>query len=463
MLGSEGQTSHQRAPFSFHCNICFEALNVTTRAPVVLPCGHTYLCAPCSQRLDKCMECRTPLSIGVNRVIHQSLPPSPRIQPSPSRVGTMRSSYRGHATTTFNAPPSPPAMPQEKIHLPIPKNHVLMSLIDAVQSEPIVEEGYESGDDDEVVLRGMKVLGSSSGTYVVREPNGLTVHPIPPKDSSKPTNDSGEELEQEESPSSETKTLQYGQTVQVFMFENRIATLARGAGYVLVDFNQQLVKVGEVMDETCKLEATERVLALEIEEMEKRLNRLKASHSTVSDKLQHLLATTDKSEVFGPVPSTEDDATTTEETCTGSKLDASTDHSRRHECVRFADEPQRLVYGHLIASNSYDQMTDTIPAIGTSRSFDNVSRLRMPISNGGVGSFDQADVRQPQSMSNSPYVRCERERAELNSRRGSIDFASGMSGHRGLSRSQVVQRKSPVAQNLTERKVRMMSHYSGFL
>mmetsp|Transcript_5704 Transcript_5704/g.14245 ORF Transcript_5704/g.14245 Transcript_5704/m.14245 type:complete len:136 (+) Transcript_5704:311-718(+) len=49
------------SPFSFHCMICFEEFDNETRFPVVLPCGHTYVCNVCAQRLDKCMECRTPL------------------------------------------------------------------------------------------------------------------------------------------------------------------------------------------------------------------------------------------------------------------------------------------------------------------------------------------------------------------------------------------------------------------
>lgn len=233
-----------RAPFSFHCTICFEALNVTTRPPVVLPCGHTYLCEPCSKRLDKCMECRSPLSIDIAAVAAPpqqfSLTPDPysRNGFSPrrpvARAGTMRSSFRSNSSTPLTPPlPHRPEVQEKKRNLPIPKNHVLMCLIDAVQTRStgeIKNEGYESGDDDEMVLQGMKVMGSSSGTYCVREPKGLIVHPIPPKH--KDCEPIGDNI----------TTLQYGQTVQIFMFENRIATVARGAGYILVDNDSQLVK-----------------------------------------------------------------------------------------------------------------------------------------------------------------------------------------------------------------------------
>ena len=108
-----------------------------------------------------------------------------------------------------------------------------MCLIDAVQKSSekgVTNEGYESGDDDEPVLRGMKFLGSSSGTYVVRERQGLLVYPKPPKD--------GKDVPE----GANVRTLKFGQTVQIFLFENKIATVARGEGYILVDDVSQLVK-----------------------------------------------------------------------------------------------------------------------------------------------------------------------------------------------------------------------------
>mmetsp|Transcript_26453 Transcript_26453/g.56836 ORF Transcript_26453/g.56836 Transcript_26453/m.56836 type:complete len:120 (+) Transcript_26453:218-577(+) len=57
--------------FSFHCMICFEEFDPQTNYPVVLPCGHTYVCIACANRLDKCMECRTPLTMKIE------LPPPP--------------------------------------------------------------------------------------------------------------------------------------------------------------------------------------------------------------------------------------------------------------------------------------------------------------------------------------------------------------------------------------------------
>lgn len=163
------------------------------------------------------MECRTPLVMKI-RVGAKDDPMNDSI----GRYNQVRGLSPDHASAY-----------DKKIPLPIPKNHVLMCLIDAAQQiseSEKKEDGYESGEDDELVLRGMKVLGSSSGTYIVREPKGLKVYPFPPK-----KNDGI-------ATKSAVKTLKFGQTVQIFRFENKIATVARGAGYILVDNSSQLTK-----------------------------------------------------------------------------------------------------------------------------------------------------------------------------------------------------------------------------
>ena len=74
--------------FSFHCIICFDPFEPETNYPVVLPCGHTYVCVVCANRLDKCMECRTPLTIAC-----EAAPPPPPGMPGDD----------GAATTTTTA------------------------------------------------------------------------------------------------------------------------------------------------------------------------------------------------------------------------------------------------------------------------------------------------------------------------------------------------------------------------
>jgi hypothetical protein len=42
-----GTNQNMASPFSFHCIICIEEFDQRDRYPVVLPCGHTYVCNQC--------------------------------------------------------------------------------------------------------------------------------------------------------------------------------------------------------------------------------------------------------------------------------------------------------------------------------------------------------------------------------------------------------------------------------
>ena len=171
--------------FSFHCMICFEEFDTQTNYPVVLPCGHTYVCVECANRLDKCMECRMPLTMklelpnppnsqqssrvdegvgGGGGVVGGGPPSIPldshkenqrnryadRVRNSPGfrrRYGHMEeySDGGGNANSNYNkrgpSGYSPrmmgghqsnhPPPPVPKVRLPLPKNAVLLSLIQA--------------------------------------------------------------------------------------------------------------------------------------------------------------------------------------------------------------------------------------------------------------------------------------------------------------------------------------------
>mmetsp|Transcript_18527 Transcript_18527/g.53181 ORF Transcript_18527/g.53181 Transcript_18527/m.53181 type:complete len:707 (+) Transcript_18527:112-2232(+) len=149
------------APFSFHCIICFEAFNLEDRPPVILPCGHTYVCAPCSKRLDKCMECRTSLFIKPDDARRNSAghgaAPAPVAADPPAVTESMPSWYRplpGRAhsrdATYQLQTTSPhgqaqrkrahPAKAAERIPLPMPKNLVMMSLMEAAEEKKRLEK-----------------------------------------------------------------------------------------------------------------------------------------------------------------------------------------------------------------------------------------------------------------------------------------------------------------------------------
>lgn len=168
--------------FSFHCMICFEEFDPQTNYPVVLPCGHTYVCIECANRLDKCMECRTPLTMKIELAPPPPPPGTPGTpnisnvaaaaaagaaaaggagaSPDLSNLQQKENRSNGYADRVRNSPgfrrrygnrdeykrfygsqqqhhqpqSHPPQQPLPKQRLPLPKNAVLLSLIQA--SEP---------------------------------------------------------------------------------------------------------------------------------------------------------------------------------------------------------------------------------------------------------------------------------------------------------------------------------------
>ena len=114
--------------------------------------------------------------------------------------------------------------------------------------------GYQIGDDDEFVRDSMRIMNSSCGTYVVRAKEGLIVYDKPPNGSSSSGSGGGVDGFAESGLASlasrmgllstpkEVRKLKYGQKVQILSFENRVATVARNAGYIPVQNSNQLVK-----------------------------------------------------------------------------------------------------------------------------------------------------------------------------------------------------------------------------
>mmetsp|Transcript_32562 Transcript_32562/g.36074 ORF Transcript_32562/g.36074 Transcript_32562/m.36074 type:complete len:791 (+) Transcript_32562:348-2720(+) len=240
---------------SLHCTICFESFNLTDRTPVVLPCGHTFLCLPCSKRLTKCMECRTPLFFN-NYTTNTATPapaltaraPAPALtmptsldfsagassnnwnnndddyciymEPlTPSR-GLRRPSFRSSPRTgssprsiiasvgsngggnTRSLGPATGMQPLQSLanrrsksmgysnnepeQLPIPKNVVLMSLLESLQlvnntNNKKVKANHDHDDDDDDNIKAteemkdelLNMIQGNYGTFVVKNRNGL--------------------------------------------------------------------------------------------------------------------------------------------------------------------------------------------------------------------------------------------------------------------------------------------------
>mmetsp|Transcript_10868 Transcript_10868/g.16768 ORF Transcript_10868/g.16768 Transcript_10868/m.16768 type:complete len:521 (-) Transcript_10868:129-1691(-) len=317
-------------PFSFTCVICIEQFDKEERYPVVLPCGHTYLCHQCAQRLDKCTECRAPLTEEIPQPsqVSSSCRKHPRTsQPVNFRMSQMYggSSSRSLSSVTrdFNrqATTSQVDSPQPQIvkkRLPLPKNLVLLSLMEA-QSSTI--PSTSESEDQPVNSKGLPVEPSkkenkvnSCGSYTVKAPEGLQVFRIKPADA---TSNYGNEdmdadslvssffvdycqlLEAEEGDKNflPPDLLQYGDTVQVsWIDKDGWAKLARGYGYVQA-CNGDLVKVGEPKDVSCKLEGMIHSLATEksqvLSKFTQEKNEFDYKQEVIAKKLRRALIETE--------------------------------------------------------------------------------------------------------------------------------------------------------------------------
>ena len=218
---------------------------------MVLPCGHTYVCSQCTKRLNRCMECREPLFLtGI-------------VQPKASATPAVSSHYNNRGR--YSPQPQTPEMSRpgqaEKVMLPIPKNLVLMSMMEAAQRQVRVDQGREAAredsddqstksstrneaeDEDEEydldkIISGLATLSGPCGTYAVKADNELCVVALDPRRrNTQVEEDSNHETVNVEPP----YPLLAGQTIQVVCFDEGVAKLARGAGYILAS-HSQLVK-----------------------------------------------------------------------------------------------------------------------------------------------------------------------------------------------------------------------------
>lgn len=184
------------AALSFHCMICFDQFDTETKYPVVLPCGHTYICVECASRIDKCMECRLSL-YAPDSTINQNNNNENAVT---SRWDIYEQRRRSRAYTSYS---SPRAMVNtkkvaQKTRLPLPKNVVLLSLIEASDlatqtsrqvgisssstNHGLVAPTLSSDDEEEMeqnkILMSMDLATSSCGTYAVAKKSGLTILPM---------------------------------------------------------------------------------------------------------------------------------------------------------------------------------------------------------------------------------------------------------------------------------------------
>jgi Zinc finger, C3HC4 type (RING finger) len=299
--------------------ICFEEFHPEDRYPVVLPCGHTYVCNACADRLDKCMECRTPLYTIVHNK-NQNLPNSTDLHAQ--NYGARTNWANARSGGRYVADVGPPQAPTKK-RLTLPKNVVLLSLIEATElaseyaqkkyidspsrnycnidldgitSIPMLQSmgsmiDVEDEEEERIKMSTSLAVGVA-GTYAVAVKDGLEIFPSRPTTTSSAGIDARDEdvdslvkfynSEQsddyEGTPNSRRSKdqlrLSFGDRVQIVSVDGGWAKLARGYGFVKADSNQ-LVKgkltamfrrsnvtcltlsilVGGSVDRACKLEA----------------------------------------------------------------------------------------------------------------------------------------------------------------------------------------------------------------
>lgn len=208
------------------------------------------------------MECREPLFINAalkNPHVH-----APANGNTSARGGPPLYPQGRYQAPSSPMPPGAVAAAQqaEPIALPLPKNLVLMSMMEAAESQTRIQEEEEEdcinpermsndevaneddNDDDEYdsnkIISGIVSFSGPCGTYVVRDANGLAVLPCHPEKGCQQL-DTDREHRLNSEGRIEPFTIFQGQTVQVVNFNDGVAKLARGAGFIVAS-SSQLVK-----------------------------------------------------------------------------------------------------------------------------------------------------------------------------------------------------------------------------
>lgn len=164
--------------FTLNCVICFDPFNDQEQYPVILPCGHTFVCNECASRLDNCHECRQSLFVEPKQAQAQAIvdpsvlfddempkwykPLPPR--PSPRERHRAQSFRKKKAKT-------PQEVVLNPIRLPLPKNLVLLEMIGVAKATMKKSQGQVDEDQcaEMIAKEGIHALTSECGTYVVKD------------------------------------------------------------------------------------------------------------------------------------------------------------------------------------------------------------------------------------------------------------------------------------------------------
>lgn len=233
------------------------------------------------------MECREPLFL-------------PGKKSSP-----VTQTYRSGRYSPASTPQTPvQSLPSNPTPLPIPKNLVLLAMMEAAECQATVQQissqenkdcdvSESSGEDDQEAFNVDRIIGSIStmsgpcGTYAVVERKGLVALSGDPR--RQDSEESSDEKKDDEGSYREPRELKYGQKLQVVDFQDGVAKLARGQGFVPAAGGRRLAKgklfffsmslndiflteflqVGEPLDEVCRLEGLLKTVASRGKELQR--------------------------------------------------------------------------------------------------------------------------------------------------------------------------------------------------
>lgn len=370
-----------------------------------------------------------------------------------------------------------PPVPVEPISLPIPRNHVMIALMEAAdrRKRALFEKSYSydtDEDDDEDtknVLNGIEAMHSDCGTYIVRDNQGLAVFPNNPYDTS---------LKRVPSYLKPPLKLRHGQRVQVvYKVESDVYKLARNEGYIVAN-DKQFVKVGMPIEKSCEVEGMINTIQSTQESLIKQLSELRVAESNLKQKLQKIVLEPVEHPIIEEVKPISDflhidepdsmlhgDATTDTKTTVeiGSSLSDETWTS-----LTPASPPPPVSD----ITNKDIFMNGDVRALSHSALQNRMARSVSPVMKGPFmcgGSLFPNFVTDLQHSDNAgrtlPSFRPQRQRSESQDGGGSprnnsdfVDFRTGLSGHTALYTS---RRKKIGIQNNRRHEVRLMGEHRG--
>eukprot|EP00548_Thalassiothrix_antarctica_P004990 CAMPEP_0194130848 /NCGR_PEP_ID=MMETSP0152-20130528/1775_1 /TAXON_ID=1049557 /ORGANISM="Thalassiothrix antarctica, Strain L6-D1" /LENGTH=530 /DNA_ID=CAMNT_0038825465 /DNA_START=185 /DNA_END=1777 /DNA_ORIENTATION=- len=269
------------------------------------------------------MECRTPLTIQAPRpVITQPQVPSYRA--------------RGRSTSLRHRYEIPRQAPIPPKRFPLPKNIVLITLIEAATDitgshhnpsspssiGPSISRQESEDTAEEAKIRFSTSLAiSACGTYIVKEAEGVHIFPSKPIDidgeqaCASPKCSESEDvdamvrffhldhklvLSSPGAPSTDLPPvdLSKGDRIQIVSIDDGWAKLARGYGYVRCR-NGEIAKVGGSIDRACKLEALLRSISIRRKELRTEQRKLDNRFVSFMKDLQNSLLNDEDFTVIG--------------------------------------------------------------------------------------------------------------------------------------------------------------------